>query len=368
MLCLGSIRVCNAAFNDDDLIYTYDSSVCAARNAVATHAYDILNYTWNTDGYILLYNNGETMFVAQGTVRGIPYSLNEEPSFEDYKNLEITNKSEVRINYPTQYGSRSGSKYGMACAAFVTDCIHEGQSSITKETATQFHGHYSQIKNLGGGYDGFKKLRRGDYIDNYDHVKLVVDVKTDENGNNQEIKTIEATPPWYPDPKICTGHSDNKVTVNWDENDYEAYEICKECDACKENMLGTRVNWMSFSSFQNESYDAMQVTYPDDDEFIPDSWIKIDNDTNFPDSAFREYVRRFDTDGDGYLTDDERNAVIGDMGEATGPFNKGIKSLKGIEYFPNVEWLFCYGNELTELYSKHLKNFKNYLIEILRNF
>lgn len=65
----------------------------------------------------------------------------------------------------------------------------------------------------------------------------------------------------------------------------------------------------------------------------------------FPDVSFRAYVRLcIDSDGDGGLTQDERDAVnIIDVN------CKGISSLKGIEYFPNLEILRARGNKLAAL-------------------
>nr|MBQ6241135.1 hypothetical protein [Lachnospiraceae bacterium] len=72
--------------------------------------------------------------------------------------------------------------------------------------------------------------------------------------------------------------------------------------------------------------------------------IAIDS-TNFPDEAFRNYVRNnYDTDQDGSLSSEER-AVSLPMTLGS----KGIRSLKGLEYLPNAGILNCPCNELTEL-------------------
>ena len=72
--------------------------------------------------------------------------------------------------------------------------------------------------------------------------------------------------------------------------------------------------------------------------------IKI-NKKNFPDSKFRAYVsERFDSNGDGTLSSKERNAV-----EDIDVDNMGIYSLVGVEYFPNLDRLFCNNNRLTSL-------------------
>ena len=62
----------------------------------------------------------------------------------------------------------------------------------------------------------------------------------------------------------------------------------------------------------------------------------------FPDRAFRDYVSsNIDSNGDGDLTDQERNAVDTIVVHA-----KEIGSLEGIEYFPNLESLVCTDNNI----------------------
>lgn len=71
--------------------------------------------------------------------------------------------------------------------------------------------------------------------------------------------------------------------------------------------------------------------------------VKISKDV-FPDPIFRDYVRKFDTDGDGKLNTDEMNNVfniyVPDM---------GIESLEGIQNFPMITYVYCENNKLTHL-------------------
>ena len=72
--------------------------------------------------------------------------------------------------------------------------------------------------------------------------------------------------------------------------------------------------------------------------------VAIDT-VNFPDDIFRQYISdRFDTDKDGFLSDWEisQNIPI-DLNES------GVQSLKGIEFFTELTYLSCYGNQLTSL-------------------
>ncbi len=68
------------------------------------------------------------------------------------------------------------------------------------------------------------------------------------------------------------------------------------------------------------------------------------NETNFPDDVFLIYVKQFDTDSDGVLSADERDAVT-----KIDVYHKNIKDLTGIEYFPKLKRLDCGKNQLTDL-------------------
>lgn len=64
----------------------------------------------------------------------------------------------------------------------------------------------------------------------------------------------------------------------------------------------------------------------------------------FPDETFREYLEQFDKDDDTFLSTAERNAVT-----EIDVSNKNITTLEGISYFPNLFYLNCKKNQLTEL-------------------
>lgn len=91
--------------------------------------------------------------------------------------------------------------------------------------------------------------------------------------------------------------------------------------------------------------------------------IKIGMDT-FPDDDFQMYVKyAFDTDRDGKLSDAEREAVkeinIGRSSEyKLGLEYNNAVTLKGIEYFPNLEKLDCSQNSIEKLDVSKLKNLK----------
>ena len=72
--------------------------------------------------------------------------------------------------------------------------------------------------------------------------------------------------------------------------------------------------------------------------------ILIDEE-HFPDENFRNYfLLEHPVGKDGVLTPKERNQIT-----LLAPINRGISSLQGIEYFPNLEKLHCDKNKLTSL-------------------
>ena len=71
--------------------------------------------------------------------------------------------------------------------------------------------------------------------------------------------------------------------------------------------------------------------------------IPLDSST-FPDPAFLSWVQQKDTDGDGFLSQSERDAVT-DMDLR----KKGIQDLSGLEWFDRLEKLNCSENDLRSL-------------------
>ena len=83
--------------------------------------------------------------------------------------------------------------------------------------------------------------------------------------------------------------------------------------------------------------------------FNGDLWVPI-SQRYFPDSVFRNFVSsRYDTDKNGYLSNGERFPVTSINCSGTEQNPGSIRSLKGIELFPNLKGLYCAFNELTAL-------------------
>ncbi|MBR3058129.1 MAG: DUF4214 domain-containing protein [Clostridiales bacterium] len=76
---------------------------------------------------------------------------------------------------------------------------------------------------------------------------------------------------------------------------------------------------------------------------LPKFSVTIDEES-FPDSSFRQFVTRYDENGDGSLDQDELYYI-----DTICVDSLSIKSLKGIEYFNNLKYLYCNYNELTVL-------------------
>lgn len=88
--------------------------------------------------------------------------------------------------------------------------------------------------------------------------------------------------------------------------------------------------------------------------------VKI-NSTNFPDSAFRKYVKaEFDTNKDGKLSAKEIKKVT-----EINVTEMGIASLKGIERFTALEQLYCNDNRIAKLDLR--KNTKLFCLECMNN-
>ena len=68
------------------------------------------------------------------------------------------------------------------------------------------------------------------------------------------------------------------------------------------------------------------------------------DENNFPDATFRNHVKGYDSNNDGYLSLTERSNITN-----INVSNSNITSLKGVEYFPDLYKLWCNGNKLTSL-------------------
>ncbi len=76
----------------------------------------------------------------------------------------------------------------------------------------------------------------------------------------------------------------------------------------------------------------------------------IVNQTNFPDSLFRDYVKRnIDLDSNGFLSEEEIAAVTWIDCSGNGEDRGSIVSLQGVELFANLEMLDCSYNRISTL-------------------
>lgn len=79
-------------------------------------------------------------------------------------------------------------------------------------------------------------------------------------------------------------------------------------------------------------------------EDASDGGVEI-NDTNFPDSAFQNYVtENIDVDRDGIIQQEEIDVIT-----YINVTSLSISNLKGIEFFSNLTELYCGGNQLSSL-------------------
>jgi hypothetical protein len=101
------------------------------------------------------------------------------------------------------------------------------------------------------------------------------------------------------------------------------------------------------------SFLILMTCIPVDYVFAGNPYDVVINEENFPDEAFRNYVKFWDKDNNGILSSKELQFVesinipggwVNDSGQ-----NVKIKDLTGIDEFPNLKRLNCSNNELTEL-------------------
>lgn len=88
-----------------------------------------------------------------------------------------------------------------------------------------------------------------------------------------------------------------------------------------------------------------------EEEFVQPGSVEI-NSTNFQATSFQNYVNRYDTDGNGSLSLEERNEVT----TIELPDDLYCPTMKGIEYFPELVTLKCSNTHVRSLdVSKNLK-------------
>lgn len=88
-----------------------------------------------------------------------------------------------------------------------------------------------------------------------------------------------------------------------------------------------------------------------EEEFVQPESVEI-NSTNFQDTDFQNYVKRYDKDGNDSLSLEERNKVI----TIELPDDSYCPTMKGIEYFPELVTLKCSNTHMRSLdVSKNLK-------------
>ena len=118
----------------------------------------------------------------------------------------------------------------------------------------------------------------------------------------------------------------NSCDVSYDINTGVAEFVC----------MASAVNYEYDTGFSGQTMNVSVYTSFEGTEFL-----NIESN-NFPDSNFREYLRQYDTDYDGWLSESERNSVTSIIVSGD-----KIESLKGIEHFTALKELDCSYNMLT---------------------
>jgi Leucine-rich repeat (LRR) protein len=86
--------------------------------------------------------------------------------------------------------------------------------------------------------------------------------------------------------------------------------------------------------------------------YASETSVEIDQ-TNFPDTVFRNYVKRYDKNSDGELSSSELKAV-----KEIEIKKSNVRKLDGIEYFTRLTTLDCSGNRMTSLSLNKNKRLK----------
>ena len=81
----------------------------------------------------------------------------------------------------------------------------------------------------------------------------------------------------------------------------------------------------------------------------PDVVVAEINSTNFPDDSFRSWLLSQSYGADGKLTESEISNIVSISVSGSYSSPGTIKSLKGIEYFTSLKYLYCSYNQLTSL-------------------
>lgn len=116
-----------------------------------------------------------------------------------------------------------------------------------------------------------------------------------------------------------------------------------------EQLLLYRPSWFNLVSPEGAYYNSGSQTIKwDDGDITQKNIIYVEalaiNNINFPDAALRSALSSYAKTYNGFLTLSEINNIKNLQLD-----DKGISSLKGIEYFPNLTYLYCNNNNLTEL-------------------
>lgn len=210
-----------------------------------------------------------------------------------------------------------------------------------------------ELKHLGGVFCiRFEQLPVGE------NLKLVFTSNLRLNGE-LEVLAGETTPIMWAIPSKTD--TDNKVEISFSnarQNTSGVFYIpagCGPYDLRIKILDGTKEIYNLPVSKNLNRGDLKIVKVGKSDIIVPDPTPDPTPDPEptpdpdqglvIPDANFKAYLlQEFDTDKDGKLTQEEADRV-----DQIYVSRKNIQSLKGIEYFRNLQVLQCYGNQLTTL-------------------
>lgn len=190
---------------------------------------------------------------------------------------------------------------------------------------------------------------------------------TTEDGRTAQASKFIVYPGYYTlelsEPIIVAGRSDITLTMYYDGDEIEIYtEHAGTVGYSTETSTGFCGSGGLVLNGVNTGEDGLLKLFTVDYD-TGEEGVHI-NAEHFPDTAFRNYISSsFDTDRNGYLSDDEIAAVtVIDFIPADSAQTRGrsgntnsfktpgpVKSLDGISFFTELRTLYCAGHRLTAL-------------------
>lgn len=243
-------------------------------------------------------------------------------------------------NFKVYYGSIGGNSTTSKANFSNSDVSIQASKSYTKEydgsttfTSSQMKSNaFLEELNIYSSING-KEIVWGQNSGEYPYiVKLYSSSLPTEIKVSPSVKTIKVDDTFTPTYTLTPSNA--ITTVTWSSDDNSIASVDKSTGIVTGIKVGT-TKILATTANGKTSFCTVTVEKPEGIEI---------NATNFPDTNFRNYLLEQSYGKDGVLTENEIKTIY-----HMDVIRKNIKNLKGIEYFTELTWLYCYENQLTEL-------------------